>query len=473
MTESTDQLKDAQINAPLEHVFDRIRTPFEEFIHNESTSGIVLMVCAVLALAAANSAFSHDYFELIHTKIVVSIGEWGLEKSLQHWINDALMALFFFLAGLEIKREILVGELSDIRQAMLPVLAAIGGMLIPAFIYVGFTYNHAGINGWGIPMATDIAFAVGAMVLLRGRVNHSLLTFLVALAIVDDLGAVAVIAIFYTEQLNVDALTMAFLLFLLLWLFNLFGVRKPLAYFIVGVLLWIAMLKSGVHATVAGVLTAFTIPARAKFSPIIFSKLLRQLLSRFDSNISAEQNIMKNQTHRSLLRTLENGVKLAETPLQRLEHDMHLPVAFIIMPLFALANAGITIHVDQINTIMTHPITLGVFFGLVFGKLLGIAGFSWLALKLKIGRLPSGTRLKHIVGVALFGGIGFTMSIFIADLGFTNNPEFLLYAKSGILAASIVAGLLGYFWLSKMTPPCVHDSAHQQHASPDSTPVKV
>lgn len=441
--------KSDEYDAPLEKVFDKVVTPFEEFIHQETTSGFLLMACAIVALIVANTALLHSYEHLLHTQVGFAFGDWRLEKTLHHWINDGLMALFFLVVGLEIKREILVGELSDFRQATLPIVAAIGGMVVPAILFAITNFGSDSISGWGIPMATDIAFAVGVMVLLGSKVPKTLLTFLVALAIVDDLGAVIVIAVFYTENIVIEALGFAFLFFGILILFNRLGIRHPAPYFIIGLLMWLAMLKSGVHATLAGVLTALTIPARPKYEPGRFSQLVRKLMDKFDKSHRPGESIMRNEEQRSILQTLENGVHLVETPLQRLEHSMHFWVAFLIIPVFALANAGIPIEFGKIGESLTHQVTLGVIFGLIAGKLLGIAGFSWIAVKMGWGVLPENTNFQQIIGVALLGGIGFTMSIFISELAYPGQAENLLMAKTGILVASILSGVAGYFWLRK------------------------
>jgi len=440
-------------NAPLEKVFDKVVSPFEQFIHDETASGLLLMACAVIALVVANSALLHSYEHLLHTNVGFSFGELTLEKTLHHWINDGLMALFFFVVGLEIKREILVGELSNPKAASLPVVAAIGGMVVPALFYVGMNLGDGDTSGWGIPMATDIAFAVGVMVLLGSRVPKTLLTFLVALAIVDDLGGVLVIALFYTDKIEFNALIIAGIFLGVLIFFNRAGVRHPAPYFLIGLLMWLAMLKSGVHATLAGVLTAFCIPASPKYEPGNFSKLVRKLMDKFDHSYRPGESIMRNDQQRSILQTLENGVHLVETPLQRLEHSMHVWVAFLIIPIFALANAGIPIDFSTIGESLSHPVTLGVIVGLTLGKLVGIAGFSWVAIKMGFGSLPEGTNFNQIVGVAILGGIGFTMSIFIAELAYVGQAENLLMAKTGILVASILAGVIGYLWLLKSSKP--------------------
>jgi NhaA family Na+:H+ antiporter len=409
------------------------------------------MATAIMALILANSGLSGFYHHLVHTPISINVGDWALEKSLHHWVNDGLMALFFFVVGLELKREILVGELAAPRQAALPIAAAIGGMVVPALIYFVINPEGEAARGWGIPMATDIAFAIGALVLLAGRVPKALITFLVALAIVDDLGAVVVIALFYTDQLVLEALLIAAAILGVLIAFNLAGIRHPLPYFLLGVLLWFALLKSGVHATLAGVLTAFTIPALSKYDPARFSGHVKELMVRFDASHQPGESIMTNDTMHAVVQTLENGVHKVETPLQRLEHGMHMPVAFIVIPIFAFINAGIPIELSDLGQTLAHPVTMGVISGLVLGKFLGIVGASWIALKLGVGQLPAQTRFSQIAGVALLAGIGFTMSIFIADLGFATQPEHLLMAKTGVLIASLLAGLGGFFWLWRVS----------------------
>ncbi|HEY0633823.1 MAG TPA: Na+/H+ antiporter NhaA [Gammaproteobacteria bacterium] len=434
-------------HAPWERAFTRVLTPFEEFIHKQTTTGLLLMGTALLALLLANTSLYEGYLHLAHLPIALSIGDFVLEKSLHHWVNDGLMTLFFFLIGLELKREMLVGELAEPRNAMLPIVAAIGGMTVPALLYFAFNPSGAAAQGWGIPMATDIAFAIGALVLLASRVPKALITFLVALAIVDDLGAVVVIALFYTDQLVFEALGVAALLLGVLISFNLGGVRYPLPYFIVGTLLWFALLKSGVHATLAGVITAFTIPARPRYDPARFSASVKELIQRFDASQRPGESIMTNDRLRGITRALERGVAGVETPLQRLEHVLHLPVTYLVIPVFALLNAGIPIDFATLGETLGHPVTLGVAVGLVAGKFIGIVGASWLALRLGLGRLPAGTRFTQVAGVALLGGIGFTMAIFIAELGFAAQPEYLLMAKTGILLASLLAGAGGLLWL--------------------------
>lgn len=450
---------------PLEKAFDKIVTPFDEFIHRETTSGLLLMLCTLLALLVANVGLYDRYVQLLHTPITLGLADWHLEKSLHHWVNDGLMTLFFFVVGLEIKREMLVGELSDFRMALLPFFAAAGGMIVPALIFLMFNLGGEAQAGWGIPMATDIAFAVGVMALLGPRVPKALLMFLVALAIVDDLGAVLVIAIFYTETIQVMPLFCAVAFFAVLVGMNSVGIRKPLPYFMLGLLLWLALLSSGVHATLAGVLTALTIPARPRYEPQQFSALSRQLLDRFDRQDKPGKGILSNQDQTAILQTFEHCIHSVETPLQRLEHSLHKPVAFLVIPVFALSNAGIQINWTQVSDWLVHPLVLGVMAGLVFGKLIGIAGISYLVIRLRWASLPEGVSFSHLVGAGFLGGIGFTMSIFIAELAFVGETQFLLMAKTGILGASVIAGVTGLIWLYVVS--LKNDAAKAQVAQPN------
>ena len=405
------------------------------------------MTAAVVALVLANSGLAEIYERVVNLPVGIRIADWALEKTLHHWVNDGLMALFFFVVGMELKREMLVGELADLRQAALPIVAAIGGMVVPALIYFALNPEGDAARGWGIPMATDIAFAVGALVLLATRVPKALITFLVALAIVDDLGAVLTIAFFYTQDLAPLWLAAAAALLAVLVLFNLAGMRKVIPYFVIAVLLWYALLQSGVHATLAGVLGAFTVPARPKYDPRLFSSHMKNMIERFDASYRRGTNIMTNDELRAVVQTLDNGVVAVQAPLQRLEHIWHLPVAFLVIPVFALFNAGIPLQLESFAATFTHPVALGVTTALVLGKFIGITGASLLALKIGIARLPTATRFAQIAAVSLLGGIGFTMSIFIAELAFLEHPENLLMAKTGVLAASLLSGIAGFSWL--------------------------
>jgi NhaA family Na+:H+ antiporter len=440
---------DGLIFAPWERAFRRVLTPFEEFVHRQTTSGLLLMATAIVALAIANSGLADRYLQLVHLPAALTIGSWTLEKTLHHWVNDGLMTLFFFVVGMELKREMLVGELADLRQAALPIFAAIGGMIVPALVYLAFNPAGEAARGWGIPMATDIAFAVGALAILAARVPRALITFLVALAIVDDLGAVLVIALFYTETLSLAWLAAAAGMLGVLVVFNVAGVRTAIPYFFLAVFLWYALLQSGVHATIAGVLGAFTVPARPRYDPRLFSSEVRATMARFDASHRDGESILTNDELRALVQALDNGVTAVQAPLQRLEHLWHLPVAMLVIPVFAFFNAGIPLAAGTLGDTLAHPVTLGVAAGLVVGKFAGITGASWLALKLGLAELPKDTRFAQIAGVSLLAGIGFTMSIFIAELGFADEPEYLLMAKTAILGASLVSGLAGFacLWL--------------------------
>jgi NhaA family Na+:H+ antiporter len=439
-----------KLYAPWEKAFNKIATPFEHFLHAQTTTGLVLMVMTIVALLLANSPLSEAYAHFFHMKIDLNVGSWALSHSLHHWINDGLMAIFFFIIGLEIKREILAGELSNMKVAILPILAAIGGMVFPALIYLGINYDSAGASGWGIPMATDIAFAISALVLLGKRVPTALVTFLVALAIVDDLGAVLVIALFYTDTINMMALGLSGVMFIIMISFNRFGIHMILPYLIVGLLMWFFMLESGVHATIAGVIAALTIPSKPKKTPVTFVNDTQYLIDEYSKYPVTTDHVM-HEKQKTILTNIKDKINAVGTPSSRLEHNLHLPVALIVIPLFALANAGISIDFSSIGTTVMEPVSLGIIGGLIIGKVIGIFGVSWLAIKLKIAKLPENSTMNQIFGVSFLGGIGFTMSIFVADLAFINNPELIFQAKAGVLCASLFAGLFGYFWLKAVS----------------------
>lgn len=376
---------------------ERLVRPFQEFAKAEASGGILLIGCTVMALAWANSPWSGSYFHFWHADPTFGFGGTLFSQPLHFWINDGLMALFFLLVGLEIKREVLVGELASRRKAALPIAAALGGMIVPAAIYAWFNHGGPAAAGWGIPMATDIAFALGVLALLGDRVPLSLKVFLAALAIVDDIGAVLVIAVFYTEQISWISLGMAGFFFLALIAANRTGARHPIIYAALGVGLWLAFLRSGIHATVAGVLLATTIPARDRAG--------------------------------------------ARSPMLRFEHALLPWNKYGIMPVFALANAGVVLGAGAAR-VPADPISLGVICGLVFGKPIGIVLFSWLATQSRLATMLTGISWRQIVGVGLLGGIGFTMSLFVANLAFGDTVALEL-AKVGILAASIISGIAG------------------------------
>jgi NhaA family Na+:H+ antiporter len=426
---------------------DRILSPFQEFFQQEASSGIFLLIATLTALIWANSPWAESYFHLWETPITISIGSLVFSQDLHHWINDGLMVVFFFVVGLEIKREVMVGELSSPRLAALPIAAAVGGMIVPALIYLAFNSHGPARNGWAIPMATDIAFALGVLSLLGKRIPLSLKIFLTALAIVDDLGAVLVIALFYTSEIAWGSLFIAALILVALIIMNRLDVRSPLAYAVAGIFLWLAFLQSGVHATIAGVLLAMTIPVRTRINSDEFAENAGEFLDEFRKYSKPGESILTNKNQLAALVSIETAVEHAQTPLQRMEHSLHPWVSFFIMPLFALANAGVAIK-GNLPNMLTQPVTLGVMAGLIFGKQIGVFAASYLAIKFKLADLPSGMTWPRLYGLAWLAGIGFTMSLFIAGLAF-NDAEYLNLAKVGILFASIISGTAGAFILSR------------------------
>jgi NhaA family Na+:H+ antiporter len=425
---------------------ERLLRPFQRFAHTESSGGMVLLAGTVLALAWANADWD-SYHTLWDTYVTAAFGDWTFRMTFHHFINDGLMVVFFFLVGLEIKRELLVGELASVRAAALPIAAAAGGMIVPALLYVAFNPpGTVGSSGWGIPMATDIAFALGILALMGSRVPLGLKVFLAALAIVDDLGAVLVIALFYTADLNVGALAIGALVLVSLMAMNRLGVAHPGVYAAAGLALWGAFLASGVHATMAGVLLAMTIPARTRINTGDFLDSSREILDEFERAGVEDRGVLTNQGQQMAIQALENNCEAAQAPLQRIEHDLHMWVAFLIIPLFALANAGLELSGGFIDT-LREPVTLGIVVGLVVGKPLGITLFSLAAVRSGMAVLPSGVGWKAITGVSFLGGIGFTMSLFIGNLAFGEGTPLLDSAKLGILTASVVAAIVGWILL--------------------------
>lgn len=435
---------------------ERIVRPFQDFLRIEASAGILLLVATVGALVWANTSAGHIYFDVCQTPFSLGLGTTAMSKSLLFWINDALMAIFFLVVGLEIKREILVGELSSPRKAALPIVAAIGGMVGPAATYLLFNAGTDRAAGWGIPVATDIAFAIGVLTLLGKRVPPSLKVFLTALAIADDLGAVTVIALFYSGRLDVAALGGAALILVLLIIANAAGVRSPVVYALFGVCLWLAVLKSGVHPTVAGVLLAMTIPSRSRIDSRAFLDRGRAVLDEFERQALPGASVLTNAGQQAALHAIEVACDEVSPPLQRIEHALHPWVMYGIMPVFAFFNAAVALGADMPKTLL-HSSTLGISLGLVLGKPLGITVFSWLAIRSGIAVLPERVRWGQMVGVACMGGIGFTMSIFIAGLAF-DGPA-LASAKLGILCSSVAAGSLGglLHWIAARDPG--HNSA--------------
>jgi NhaA family Na+:H+ antiporter len=428
---------------------DRFLRPLQEFIHRQASSGIVLLFSAVIALIWANSGWAHVYNDFWHTEMSFHVGGAAISKNLLHWVNDGLMAVFFLLVGLEIKREFLVGELSNIKQALLPIFCAIGGMVVPALVYTIFNFDSPGAKGWGIPMATDIAFALGILALLGSRVPLALKAFLVAIAIVDDIGAVIVIAGFYTSDISVSSLLVALVIMVLLVSMNRLHLHHQLPYLVAGFFLWIAFLSSGLHATLAGVLLALTIPARSRINVAEFLVVGRELLDEYEGVGDLGNKVPVRQERQMALQELEKQLTHVWMPLQRLEHTLHPWVAFGVMPLFAFANSGVAITGD-LGAAVSNPVSLGIIAGLIFGKQVGIMLTAWLTVKFGWSTLPYGVTWPQIYGIAWLGGIGFTMSIFVSTAAF-GAGDLLQVSKIGVLIASVISGLVGYVLVNRYT----------------------
>lgn len=428
---------------------DKIVQPVQRFIRQEKSGGLLLGISVLIALVLANTSLSHGYHHFLEQTFGFS---WNNETyftySIHHWINDGLMSVFFFVVGLELKREIVGGELSQPRKALLPIVAAVGGMLMPAVIYLIFNPSGEAHKGWGIPMATDIAFALGVLFLLGKKIPMALKVFLTALAIVDDLGAVLVIAFFYTSQIEVAYLLAGLSLLAVMYAGNRLGIRSILFYAVLGIAgVWTCFLLSGVHATIAAVLAAFTIPADVVIKENVFISKINTYLQTF-RNIDPSENtptLTNEQLH--VLEQINEATLAATPPLQRLEHALHPAVSFLIIPVFAIANAGVSLDID-FNTLFNNNIAVGTALGLLAGKVTGVVGFSYLFIRLKIAQVPEGMTLKSLFGLGFLAAIGFTMSLFITSLAFSHE-EYQTQAKIGIFAASIIGGIVGYTILTK------------------------
>ncbi len=420
-----------------------MRNFLRNFLHDESVGGIILMVCAVLALLCANLPQLSFINEIWHTDIGIHIGSFSLSMSLSHWINDGLMAIFFFVVGLEIKREMMVGELSSFKRASLPILAAVGGMVVPAAIYVLFNFSAPdSISGWGIPMATDIAFALGVLSLLGKRAPLGLKVFLTALAIVDDLGAIVVLAVFYpTHALHFDMLLYAGVVVAILFAFNRMKINRPLMYLVPGVFLWYFIFRSGIHATIAGVVLALTIPSRTVINEVKFSVSLRYWLEKFRHVSNSEVEVLANTEQQHIIHQISRNTKDICPLMHKFEHGLHPWVTFFIMPVFALANAGVELTGDLFS-LPVSPVVPGVFFGLLLGKPIGIFLFSLAAVKSGLAELPHGIKWKQLFALGIIAGIGFTMSIFVDGLAFSDR-SIINIGKATILGTSVVAALAG------------------------------
>ena len=416
-----------------------IRLPVQRYIHTESISGLVLIAATVIALVWANSPWYEYYRAFLKTHLMIDVALFSIDMSIQHWINDGLMAIFFFVVGLEIKREAMFGQFSTLRGAALPAVAAVGGMVVPAAIYLAFNLGEDGMRGWGIPMATDIAFALGVLALLGRRVPMSLRVFLLGLAVADDLGAILVIAVAYTESISFMHLGMVAGLIVLMVIVNRIGFSHAAITAVIGILIWVAMLKSGVHATIAGVIFGLLMSARPQLGAREFAERSVLLIRDYRRAISAGDT----EHSKVMLGEMEELSQGTESPLERLERLAHPWSSYVILPIFAFANAGLHLSGVDLGSLFTSDVTVGVMLGLLVGKVVGITLFPWLASRFGIVELPRYVTWTHVIGTGFLGGIGFTMAIFITGLAFS-DPELVLGATAGIMCASAAAGLVGY-----------------------------
>jgi NhaA family Na+:H+ antiporter len=427
-----------------------LERPGERLIQAQVAGGLLLLVATLIAILWANSPWSDAYHRLLEASAGLSLGPWALSLTLHEWVNDALMAVFFLLVGLEIKREVQLGELAEPRAAMMPVAAALGGALVPAGIYALFNRGGPGAPGWGIPMATDIAFCLGCLALLGPRVSLSIKTFVMAVAIADDLIAVLVIALFYSGTLNLAALGLALaLLGLLAWVSYRIAFNAWV-FVTLAVLVWLAVHESGIHASITGVLLAMTVPAHRSHRDAFTANAERLLAAYSGKEGELPRSVFERQ--QTVLIALERAVEAAEAPLRKVEHSLVRPVNFLIMPIFALANAGVVLTLSGLEG-PGATVAVGIALGLVLGKPAGLIGAVWLAARLRLGALPEGTDWQELVGAGILAGIGFTMSIFIAGLAFAHAPELLETAKLAVLIASLVAGTGGMIYLAAIPPP--------------------
>lgn len=427
---------------------DWLIQPFQVFAAYKLSGALLLIGAALLALLLANSPWAEFYQQALELPISVGAGDFVTEKPLLLWVNDGLMGIFFFHVGLEIKRELRHGELSSLRKAALPAVAAVGGMLIPALLYVALNRGGPGAEGWGVPMATDIAFALGVLALLGERVPVGLRIFLTALAIVDDIGAVLVIAVFYTDTVSVVSLSIAACLYVAAISFNLMRVANPVAYFLLGTAVWFAFLKSGVHATIAALLMAFTIPVTAKSGGRRLIEHLERELGEFKRLVRIDGADINSPRQQEILDDMAIQIESASSPLLRLEHALVPVVSFLVLPTFALANAGVSLGEGALRSV-SDPIALGIIIGLFVGKPLGVTLFSWIAVRAGIADLPQGVSWRGMFGVSVLAGIGFTMSLFISGLAF--GPGLGEVAKMGILSGSLISGVVGWALLYTAT----------------------
>ena len=439
----------------------RIRLPVQRYIHTESVGGLVLLLATVAALIWANSPWYDQYHRLLETHLSFDLALLDIDLSLHHWINDGLMAFFFFVVGLEIKREALFGHFSTLRRAALPAIAALGGMVVPAAVYLIFNLDGEGARGWGVPMATDIAFAIGVLALLGPRVPMQLRVFLLGLAVADDLGAIIVIAVAYTESISFAYLGMVVGLVAIVMVLNRVGFNHTAVTSALGFLIWVAMLKSGVHATIAGVLFALLIPARPQYSKERFAEESEGLISDYRQALSNDDTELSE----TILGQLEELSQGTESPMERLERLVHPWTSYVILPVFALANAGLHLSGVALSDVITSDVAVGVMAGLLFGKVAGITLIPWVASRFGIVELPLYVSWRSVIGAGFLAGIGFTVAIFISSLAFT-DPELILNAQVGIMCASVLAGILGYLILRFTSRSTQNFADHQRKSVP-------
>ena len=442
----------------------QVRSLFQRFARLQASGGILLLLASVIALIWANSSQAESYFRLLNMDLAITIGGAGLTEHLIHWINDGLMAVFFFIVGLEIKREVTIGELASPRRAALPLIAALGGMFAPAAIYSALNLNTASITGWAVPMATDIAFMLGLMALLGRRVPFSLRVFFTALAIGDDLGAVLILAIFYSSGINWSALGVVAVVVLILVALNALGVRNPLPYALLGIVLWVAFMQSGLHATIAGVILALAIPARTRERAEAFMAQCIAILGGVEPE-PPQELAQQNDQRQAAAHALEAIAERMQSPAQRLEHALTPWATFFVLPVFALANAGVSLS-GGLGEMLSSRVALGVILGLVVGKPLGITLFTWLAVRLGIGEMPARVEWRQLISATFLAGIGFTMALFIGNAAF-KDPVTLDAAKLGILVASLLSGILGFGLLS------LTSSVRDRHTDLESAAVSA
>jgi NhaA family Na+:H+ antiporter len=444
---------DDNVQAPLEKAAQTLTEPFRDFVRSQSASGWLLLVATLLAVGIANSSWASTYFDILNVNIGVSVDAASLELTLQHWVNDGLMALFFFLLGLELKRELLVGQLSDFRRATSVLLAALGGMILPALLFLAIGHSGAVRAGWAIPIATDTAFALTLLVLLGHRVPGVARAFLVGLAIVDDLGAILVIALAYSSEFDFAYLAPAIASLLMLFGLNLAGVRRGLPYLLVGMGLWLTFVGLGLHGTLAGVVVAMAAPVRPAIARNTFVQALKQRLQKFeDKHQDDTDTIIEQPEQQEIAQDVVEVAAKATAPLPRWESRLERPVSFVVMPLFAFMNAGIVLSGAAIRSAWSSELSYAVAAGLLLGKPVGILAGVWVGQRVNLAALPEALSSRHLIGLGLLGGIGFTMSMFIATLSFGEGGTLLDIAKQSIIATSLFAGCLGYAWLRWVCP---------------------